>query len=216
MEMKKQDSDSLTPRQVQLLRAISEFRRDNYCSPTIGELAKSLSISRSTVFEHISLLQKKGLLTSCSGRARSLEPTSKAFLLFSDDNHPDSAEQGDSIPLAGRVAAGLPIEAIEDRRQISLAGCFGNGGDIFALEVKGDSMKDEGIDDGDFVVCRKSSVAENGQLVIAIVDDDNATLKRFYKEQNSVRLQPANQNYAPIYTDNCRIKAVVVGLVKKF
>jgi repressor LexA len=145
-----------------------------------------------------------------------LEPTSKAYLLFSDDNHPDSAEQGDSIPLAGRVAAGLPIEAIEDRQEISFAGCFGNGGDIFALEVKGDSMKDEGIDDGDFVVCRKSSVADDGQLVIAIVDGDNATLKRFFKENDAVRLQPANEKYSPIYTDDCRIEAIVVGLVRRF
>ena len=156
---------------------------------------------------------------SCSGRARSLEPTSKALLLLKGESSDDSLYSSpklDGITLAGRVAAGSPIEAIEDRQQISFAGCFGNTGDIFALEVKGESMTDEGIDDGDYVICRKSSTAEQGRLVIAIVDGNNATLKRFYKEQSSVRLQPANEKYSPIYTDNCRIEAVVVGLVRRF
>jgi repressor LexA len=220
MELKeKANQSNLTPRQVQLLRAISGFRQDNYCSPTIGELAGKLGISRSTAFEHIEELRKKGYLSSCSGRARSLEPTSKALLLLKGENSGDSlysSEQADSIPLVGRVAAGSPIEAIEDRRRISFADCFGNGDEIFALEVKGDSMKDEGIDDGDYVICRKSSTAEQGQLVIAIVDGDNATLKRFYKEKGAVRLQPANDEYQPIYTANCRIGAVVVGLVRRF
>ena len=92
---------------------------------------------------------------------------------------------------------------------------FGNG-EIFALRVQGDSMIDDGIQNGDHVICRKTAVADNGQLVIAIVDNENATLKRFHKERRSVRLQPANDNYQPIYSDNCRIEAVVVGLIRKF
>ena len=77
-------------------------------------------------------------------------------------------------------------------------------------------MIDENIYDGDYVICRKASIAQNGQLVVAIVDDENATLKKFYKEKTKVRLQPANDNYQPIYSDNCRIEAVVLGLVRKF
>jgi repressor LexA len=119
------------------------------------------------------------------------------------------------IPLAGRVAAGVPLEAVENAESLSLSSCFGTGNDIFALEVKGDSMIDEDIHEGDYVICRRSAVANDGQLVVAIVDDENATLKRFYKEKTRARLQPANDDYQPIYSDNCRIEAVVVGLVRR-
>ena len=119
------------------------------------------------------------------------------------------------IPLAGRVAAGVPIEAIENKQHLSLRSHFGNGDDIFALEVTGDSMVNNDIRSGDYVICRRSPVANNGQLVIALVDNENATLKRFYKEKTRARLQPANDDYQPIYSDNCRIEAVVIGLVRK-
>ena len=114
------------------------------------------------------------------------------------------------------MAAGLPIEAIEDKEHLSLESHFGGGDDLFALEVVGDSMIDDDIHDGDIAICRRSSVANNGQLVIAIVDNENATLKRFYKEKSHARLQPANDEYEPIYSDNCRIEAVVLGLARKF
>ena len=120
------------------------------------------------------------------------------------------------IPLVGRVAAGSPIEAIEDKDYLSFRSHFGGSDDTFALEVIGDSMLDNDIRDGDYVICRRTSIAETGQLVIAIVDKKEATLKRFYKEKTCVRLQPANNDYAPIYSDDCRIEAVVVGLVRKF
>lgn len=119
------------------------------------------------------------------------------------------------IPLAGRVAAGAPLEAVEDIEPLSLKSCFGTSDDIFALEVAGESMVNEDIHGGDYVICRRSRVADNGQLVVAIVDNDNATLKRFYKEKTRARLQPANDNYRPIYSDDCRIEAIVIGLVRK-
>lgn len=120
------------------------------------------------------------------------------------------------IPLAGRVAAGAPIEAIENKEVLSLKSCFAGADELFALQVRGDSMVDDGIRDGDYVICRRSRVADNGQLVVAIVDNDSATLKRFYKERDCVRLEPANADYRPIYSDNCRIEAVAVGLVRRF
>jgi repressor LexA len=208
----------LTPRQMQLLGAIASFRASRCYSPTIGELADELTISRSTTFEHIGELLKKELVLTSPGKARSLKLTLKARKLLSQfaDNNPDEAdEESGGIRLAGRVAAGLPIEAIEDRELLSLNSHFGADENTFALEVKGDSMIGDGIYDGDHVICRKSSVAGNGQLVIAIVDNENATLKRFYKEKTCVRLQPANDAYEPIYSENCRIEAVVVGLVRK-
>jgi repressor LexA len=115
----------------------------------------------------------------------------------------------------GKVAAGPPVEAIEEKEYLSLSSHFGSSDCLFALEVKGDSMIDDDVREGDYVICRRSSVADDGQLVVAIVDDEDATLKRFYKEERRARLQPANDDYGPIYSDNCRIEAVVVGLVRK-
>jgi repressor LexA len=113
------------------------------------------------------------------------------------------------------VAAGLPIEAIEDRECLSLFSHFGCAGGVFALKVNGDSMKGEDVRDGDYVICRRSAVADDGQLVVAIVDDQDATLKRFYKEEGRARLEPANDEYEAIYSENCRIEAVVVGLMRR-
>jgi repressor LexA len=115
----------------------------------------------------------------------------------------------------GRIAAGLPREAIENTESISLETCFGLGEGLFALEVSGDSMIEENIEPGDYVICRRTNVADNGDLVVALVDDGEATLKRLYKESHCVRLQPANANYQPIYTNNCHIEGVVVGLVRR-
>jgi repressor LexA len=141
------------------------------------------------------------------------------------------------IPLAGVVAAGQPIEAVENKDYLSINSFFGTSDDVFALEVRGDSMAGDDIHSGDYIICRRSSTATDGQLVVAIVDNDNATLKRFYREPPSspsasdsakatpdkspwqggrARLQPANDNYEPIYSENCRIEGVVIGLVRKF
>lgn len=106
------------------------------------------------------------------------------------------------------------MEAVENTERLSLTGCFGTG-ELFALEVKGDSMINKDIRQGDYVICRRTDVAEDGQLVIAIVDKENATLKRFYREEGQARLQPANDNYQPIYSSSCRIAALVVGLVRR-
>ncbi|MCK4753071.1 MAG: transcriptional repressor LexA [Planctomycetes bacterium] len=212
-------TNQFTPRQLQLLKAITAFKASRCYSPTIAELACEMGISRSTAFEHITELRRKGLLSSSPAKARSLKPTSKAQKLLSsladyDANFP--AESSAGIPLVGRVAAGLPIEAIENSDRLSINSHFATGDNVFALEVTGDSMTGDGICDGDYVICRKSSVANNGQLVVAIVDNDNATVKRFYKEKDKVRLQPSNDDYEPIYSDNCRIEALVLGLVRKF
>lgn len=217
--------EGLTPRQVQLLSTIAGFRTSRGYLPTIGELAQQLSISRTTAFGHIEQLRRKGLVSgqqcpSTKARARSLNLTSKArrrLKQFPDIEHRASSieHRDEGIPLLGRVAAGLPVEAVENKDSLSLESCFGNTGDIFALEVKGDSMIGENIREGDYVVCKRTATASNGQLVVAIVDNEDATLKRFYKENNLVRLQPANEAYEPIYPDNCQIQGVVIGLVRK-
>ncbi|MCJ7777938.1 MAG: transcriptional repressor LexA, partial [Sedimentisphaerales bacterium] len=191
MSLKAKLANQLTPRQLQLLKAIRVFQASRCYSPTIAELASELGISRSTTFEHITELRKKDLLSASPAAARSSNLTSKAQKLLNGLNNdsPDPCSQPPAgIPLAGKVAAGAPIEAIENLESLSLNSYFGNSDDIFALEVKGDSMTGDGIIDGDFVICRKCSTADNGQLVIAIVDNENATLKRFYKEKSLARL----------------------------
>jgi len=121
----------------------------------------------------------------------------------------------DSIPLLGRIAAGAPIEAIENVEQISLQSEFGSDENTFALKVQGDSMTGDGIFDGDYVICKKAQTATNGKIVAAIVDNENATVKRFYKEADRIRLEPSNPAYKPIYTQNCTIAGIVTGLMRK-
>jgi len=209
----------LTPRQLQVLRAVAESQRSRCYSPTIAELAQRLGISRSTTFEHIEELRRKELLARCPTRARSLKLTAKAQRLLRRIPAPrieyTAGPAGEGIPLLGKVAAGLPIEAIENAEQFTFSSIFSSSDEIFALQVAGDSMLDDDIRDGDYVICRRTPTAQNGQLVVAAVEDDSVTLKRFYKEKTRVRLQPANDDYDPIYSNNCRIEAVVVGLVRK-
>ena len=222
--MPKQSTVQITPRQLEVLRLVAQFQASQCYSATIGELAEKLGVSRPTVFEHLAGLREKNLLENSPGRARSLKVTRQGNRLLEKASEPqgycemnEGLDQGRTgLCLAGKVAAGMPIEAIENREPISLGLMFGDRGDIFVLEVAGDSMIDEGISDGDYIICRKALAAHDGQLVVAIVDDENATLKRFYKEKNRARLEPANDAYAPIYSDNCRIEAVALGLVRRF
>jgi repressor LexA len=244
-----QPAIQLTPRQLQLLQMIARFQENRCYSPTLAEMACELDISRSTVFEHLAELRRKRLLSGYQNKARSLKVSSQGQELLSDlsgQSPPALSTEAKGIPLAGRVAAGVPVEAVENVEFLSLSSAFGSGDDILALEVTGDSMIDEDIRQGDYVICRRSRIADNGQLVVAIVDDQNATLKRFYKEKGRARLlpsnddfqhvsrascprfeggtpstrdyarlQPANDDYQPIYTDNCRIEAIVIGLLRR-
>ena len=209
---------ALTPRQIQVLRLVASFCDRQCYSPTIAELASTMGISRSTVFEHIAELQRKGLISTCQGRARSLKLTCQGCeLLEHADGQgvPTDERQGGVIPLMGQVAAGVPVEAVQNEEFLSLAECFGATGDLFALEVRGDSMIEEDIHPGDFVVCRRSDVAHSGDLVVALVEDGQATLKRFQKDKAGVRLQPANSNYQPIIPTDCHIEGVVIGLIRR-
>ena len=213
-----QPAIQLTPRQLQLLQMVARFQENRCYSPTLAEMACELDISRSTVFEHLAELRKKGLLSGYQNKARSLKVSSQGQELLSKlscQSSPTHTTETGGIPLAGSVAAGVPVEAVENVESLSLTSAFGSGDNIFALEVTGDSMINEDICQGDYVICRRSRIADDGQLVVAIVDDENATLKRFYREKNRARLQPANDDYQPIYTDNCRIEAIVIGLVRK-
>jgi repressor LexA len=198
---------TVTPRQLDILRFIRDFRAENGYSPTMQEIGDHLNLTKVTVFEHVGALEKKELLLrGAKHKARSLRVSPE--FRFSD-------EASTKIPLVGRIAAGMPIEAVEDKQFLDLEDVFANEGDTFVLEVSGESMIDEQICDGDFVVCRKQDTARPGQTVVALLPDGDATLKLYYPEKGRVRLQPANPRFDPIFVQQCDIQGVVIGLIRK-
>jgi repressor LexA len=201
-------TSSLTPKQLRVLTFIRDFTHANGYAPTMQELADELDVSKVTVFEHIAALQKKGFLQRAPHKARSLQ-------LSAHIDFPD--ERPTRLPLAGTIAAGQPIEAIEDREVLDLEDVFVTPNETFVLRVRGDSMIEDNICDGDYVVIEKRATARDGEIVVALIEDEEATLKRLYREKSGgYRLQPANSAYEPIFVTNLRIQGVVVGVVRRY
>lgn len=198
-------SPRLTPKQLRILTLIRDYQRKHGYSPTMQELADTLDVTKVTVFEHVTGLEKKGLLRRSRHRARSLELTSRV-------EFPDEAAH--RLRLVGHIAAGSPIEAVENQEDIDLQELFDSKTGAFVLKVRGNSMIDEQIRDGDYVVCEKRDTARNGETVVALLEDGDATLKKFYKEGNRFRLQPANSSFKPIFVDQVRIQGVVMGVIR--
>ncbi len=197
---------TVTPRQLDVMRCIRDGRRVNGYSPTLQEMADHLGISKITVFEHVEALEKKGLVTRRSNKARSLEVTSLA-------RFPD--ERPMVIPLVGRIAAGKPVEVFPDTESLDLEEAFASPHPRMAIRVRGDSMIDEHICDGDVVIVEAREDVRNGDIVVALADGEN-TRKTFYRERGRVRLQPANGDYDPIYPRECEIQGVVIGVLRKY
>lgn len=199
---------SVTRRQRQILDFISEFVQKNNYSPSFEEIARGMDLrSLATVHKHISNLQKKGLLQRSHNRSRSIEVTPARA----------KSKPIDILPLLGRIAAGRPLEAIELAESISLGDIIGTR-EVFALQVKGDSMCDEHILDGDFVLIEKANTAREGEIIVALVRGTEATLKRFYLEGELVRLQPSNAEMKPIYVPakQLAIQGRVLGMLRKY
>ncbi|MEK6643853.1 MAG: transcriptional repressor LexA [Planctomycetota bacterium] len=195
-----------TPRQRQIVIFIRDYTHKNGYSPTYDEIAAEFDISKVTVFEHLNKLEDLGLLTKDAHKARSLQLADHVEL---PDDRPSC------IRLLGRIAAGRPIEAIEDSQVIDLETMFQSSHRTYALEVRGDSMIDDHIADGDYVVVENRPNPYNGEIVVALLDNGEATLKRFYREKSRIRLQPANPKYHPIYTTNPHIQGVVIGVIRR-
>lgn len=198
---------SLTPKQLRVLTFIRDFTRARGYAPTMQELADDFGVSKVTVFEHIVALQRKGYLRRSRHKARSLR-------LSEDLELPD--ERPTVLPLAGTIAAGRPIEAIEDREVLNLEELFVSPHGCFVLRVRGDSMIEDNICDGDFVVVEQRSTARDGESVVALLDDGEATLKRFYRTRDGIKLQPANPAYEPLFVKDVQIQGVVVGVIRRF
>ena len=203
---------NLTPKQLRILQLIRDHRVAHGYSPTMQELADQLGVSKVTVFEHVEALIKKGALRREPNKARSLSLTEGAVV-------PDEA-QPLSFPLVGKIAAGYPIEKFEQADQIQLEEIFGprigQKAGTFALQVDGDSMKDEGILDGDYVFVERREVARDGERIVALLPNGETTLKTFYREPDHIRLQPANPDFEPIIVKDCKVQGVVIGVLRRY
>jgi repressor LexA len=199
------DLDALTPRQREIYSFIRSKIQGRGYGPTVREIGNEFGIkSPNGVMCHLKALQKKGLIHR--------EPNMSRAIQLLDD--PTMARPG-GLKLLGRIAAGHPIEAVEQADELDFHDWEG-ADDKFALKVTGDSMIDEHIADGDFVVIRKQEQARDGQIVAVQDDDGEATLKRLFREKNRVRLEPANKTMKPIYRDRVKVLGILVGVVRKY
>ncbi len=206
---------ALTRRQREIFDFISAFVEEQGYSPSLEEIAEHFGLSSvATVHKHVQHLVEKGLLRKAWNRSRSVEPVPQS-------EREGSAEDAGltTLPLVGTVAAGAPIEAIEEHETTSVPSeMAGRPGESFVLRVRGDSMIDDQICSGDLVVVEKRTEARNGQTVVALIDGSDATLKRFYREGNQVKLVPANKTMDPILVsaERVTIRGIVRGLLRTY
>lgn len=197
-------------RQQQILDFIRQHIQSQGSAPTLRQIADALGVSSlATVHEHLTTLENKKLIKRKKGRNRSIE-------LVNDDVF--ASDEGLEVPILGYIAAGSPIEPHTDpNASIPIPASFVSGKKrTFVLQVKGESMIDEQIRDGDFVVVEQTENANNGDIVVALLDNGMATLKRFFKEATRIRLEPANATMSPIFVRNVRVQGKVVGLIRKY
>jgi repressor LexA len=213
---------AITRRQRQVYDYIARFVQEKGYSPSFEEIGGGMGLnSLATVHKHISNLETKGLLKRGYNRSRSIDllpvkgKLKQAMGLAGVAGAPVNAEI--RLPLMGRIAAGMPIEAVETPETISLAD-FVQSKEVFVLQVRGESMQDEHIVDGDYVLIEKTKTAHNGDIVAALVDGSDSTLKRFYKEGDKIRLQPSNAKMKPIIVPaaNVEIQGRVIGVLRKY
>lgn len=199
----------LTPKQKQILDFIEAFIKENDYAPSYREIADNFGFSSvATVAEHVDNLKTKGYLSNDDSGYRSLKVTGVEI-------NPDSLFSGFTIPLMGAIRAGKPIEAIRTSETLEIPRDM-MGKSVFALKVKGDSMMDDGILEGDYVVVEPCQTPKNGDIVVALINKDEVTLKRFYREKDHIRLQPANKKYKPIIVKKVMIQGRVRGVIRKF
>jgi repressor LexA len=196
---------NLTRRQEMIFNFIQKAIAERGYPPSVREIGDAVGLkSSSTVHTHLVKLEKKGYIRR--------DPTKPRAIEIVDNN---SAVV--RVPVVGRVAAGIPILAVENIEGVfPLPASFvGSNGNVFMLTTKGDSMINAGIFDGDYLIVRQQQTADDGDIIVALVDDEEATVKRFYREADCIRLQPENDSYEPIRSKNVRILGKVVGVIRK-
>ncbi len=201
----------LTEKQINVLRFFRDYRKEHGIAPTLEEAAEALGVSKITIHEHLNQLTRKGAIHRDKAKARAVA------ILWDPDAEETAAASMPSLPILGMIAAGRPIEALEDREDVRLGELVPTGEDIYLLRVRGKSMIEDHIDDGDLVVIERRETARDGEIVVAVLEDEEATLKRFYRERNGmIRLQPANSSMEPIYTNQVQVRGVVRGVIRRF
>jgi repressor LexA len=194
---------ALTSRQQEIYDFLKDKIVNRGYGPTVREIGNQFGIrSPNGVMCHLKALEKKGLITRESHMSRAIQLT-------------EPLRGATSLPLAGQIAAGSPVLAEEQSEQVDFGSLFG-GDDQFCLKVKGESMIEDQIADGDYVVVKRQDTARDGEIVVALVDQQEATLKRFYKEKNRFKLMPANSSMSPIYSNDVEVLGVVTGVVRKY
>ncbi len=201
---------TLYRRQKQILRFIKEYIEKYTYSPTLGEIAEAMGVSSlATVHEHLQALVKKGAIRKFEGSVRGIEVV---------EPDPVIALKHIELPLLGFIAAGSPIMPYTDPNATAMVppNLVSSKKKSYVLQVKGDSMIEDGILDGDFVIIEEQSSANDGDIVVALLDSGLATLKRFFKEANRIRLEPANSAMQPIYATDVTIQGKCVGVIRRF
>jgi repressor LexA len=216
----------LTAKQRELLIFIKQRLGETGISPSFDEMREALELkSKSGVHRLISALEERGFIRRLPNRARALEvlkmpevTAPAASVTPLPAARPAPANDTIDIPLHGRIAAGTPIEALQGTETFSVPAALLGPGEHYALEVSGDSMVEEGILDGDFALIRKVDTAREGEIVVALVNDEEATLKTFRREGNMIRLDPANRRYEPqrYREDQVRIQGRLAGLIRRY
>ncbi|HXS48610.1 MAG TPA: transcriptional repressor LexA [Sphingomicrobium sp.] len=214
----------LTAKQRELLLFIDDRLKEDGVSPSFDEMREALELkSKSGVHRLISALEERGFIRRLPNRARALEvlklpETRAATVTPIRPAVPAAANDTMEIPLHGRIAAGTPIEALQGTETFAVPAALLGPGEHYALEVAGDSMVEEGILDGDFALIRKVDTARDGEIVVALIDNEEATLKTFRREGNMVRLDPANRQYEPQRYDPRRvqIQGRLAGLIRRY
>jgi repressor LexA len=204
----------LTDRQLEVLRFIATYRNERLIAPTLEEIAQHFSVSKITVHEQVEVLVAKGALRKAARKRRGLE-----VLVAPEQVIAPGQGSGDGgappLQILGRIAAGSPIEAIESPEEWTIADLVAPGRSHYLLRVQGDSMIEDHIQCGDLVVVEHRNHARDGEIVVAVLDSGEATLKRLYREGRGFRLQPANQALEPIFVDRVEVRGVVVGMVRR-
>ena len=203
--------EQLTDKQEKILTVIKKFIAENGYAPTIRELCNLCGLSSTaTMFVHLKNLTNKGYIKQTENKFRTIE-------LNVPNEYSKNNDSVVEVPLLGKVAAGNPIEAIENPDNYSSLPkeLIPQNNEVFTLEVNGESMINVGIFDGDIVIVKKQNVANNGEIVVALTDENEVTLKRFYKEKDHIRLQPENDFLDPIILPNVKILGKAIGLYRK-
>lgn len=201
---------TLYKRQKQILDFVSQFIQKNGYSPTLQQIAEAIGVSSlATVHEHLNAMSKKGVIKKFEGAVRGIEIVDKKMAEIT---------KGVELPILGFIAAGSPIEPFTDPNATThvTPGMLSGKKRAFVLQVKGESMIEEGILDGDYVVVEEQNEAINGDIVVALLENGLATLKRYYKEATRIKLAPANSTMQPLYVTDVKIQGKVVGVIRRF